>query len=55
MGQGGALFLSSWLTTLSVRDGLFLAAIVPAAAIVLAAVLVPRVIGAPGPQRAASR
>jgi MFS transporter, DHA1 family, tetracycline resistance protein len=47
VGQGGGLFLSSWLTTLSVRDGLFLAAIVPAAAIVLAAILVPRVIGAP--------
>jgi hypothetical protein len=47
VGQGGALFLSSWLTALSVRDGLFLAAIVPAAAIVLAAVLVPRVTGAP--------
>ena len=52
VGQGGALFLSSWLATLSVRDGLFLAAIVPAAAIPLAAALVPRVIGAAAGQPA---
>ncbi|HXW44852.1 MAG TPA: MFS transporter [Streptosporangiaceae bacterium] len=45
VGQGGALFLSAWLATLSVRDGLFLAAIVPAAAIPLAAVLIPRIAG----------
>lgn len=43
VGQGGALFLSSWLATLSARNGLFLAAIVPAAAIPLAAVLIPRI------------
>jgi MFS transporter, DHA1 family, tetracycline resistance protein len=47
VGQGAALFLSSWLATLSVRNGLFLAAIVPAAAIPLAAVLVPRIVGEP--------
>jgi MFS transporter, DHA1 family, tetracycline resistance protein len=47
VGQGAALFLSAWLATLSVRDGLFLAAIVPAAAIPLAAVLVPRMAGVP--------
>ena len=52
VGQGGALFLSSWLATLSVRDGLFLAAIVPATAILLAAALVPRVIGATAGQPA---
>jgi len=45
VGQGAALFLSSWLATLSVRDGLFLAAFVPAAAIPLAAVLIPRMVG----------
>ncbi len=47
VGQGAALFLSAWLATLSVRDGLFLAAIVPAAAIPLAAILVPRRVGVP--------
>jgi hypothetical protein len=47
VGQGGALFLSAWLATLSARDGLFLAAIVPAAAIPLAAVLIPRIVGSP--------
>jgi MFS family permease len=47
VGQGAALFLSSWLATLSVRDGLFLAALVPATAIPLAAVLIPRVAGRP--------
>jgi MFS transporter, DHA1 family, tetracycline resistance protein len=47
VGQGAALFLSSWLTTLSARDGLFLAAIVPAAAIPLAVILIPRMAGAP--------
>ncbi len=54
VGQGAALFLSAWLATLSVRDGLFLAAIVPAAAIPLAAILVPRMAGVPesGGQRA---
>jgi MFS transporter, DHA1 family, tetracycline resistance protein len=45
VGQGAALFLSSWLATLSARDGLMLAAIVPAAAIPLAAVLIPRMAG----------
>ncbi len=45
VGQGAALFFSAWLATLSARDGLFLAAIVPAAAIPLAAILVPRVAG----------
>jgi MFS family permease len=47
VGQSAALFLSSWLATLSVRDGLFLAAIVPAAAIPLAALLIPRIAGVP--------
>jgi len=45
VGQGVALFLSAWLATLSARNGLFLAAIVPAAAIPLAAILVPRKVG----------
>jgi MFS transporter, DHA1 family, tetracycline resistance protein len=47
VGQGAALFLSAWLATLSVRDGLFLAAFVPAAAIPLAAILIPRMAGVP--------
>lgn len=51
VGQGAALFLSSWLATLSARDGLYLAAIVPAAAVPMAAMLIPRMPagGAPGP------
>ena len=52
VGQGAALFLSAWLATLSVRDGLFLAAIVPAAAIPLSLVLIPRMAG--GPARTAT-
>jgi MFS transporter, DHA1 family, tetracycline resistance protein len=47
VGQGAALFISAWLATLSAQDGLFLAAIVPAAAIPLAAVLVPRAVAKP--------
>jgi MFS family permease len=50
VGQGAALFLSAWLATLSARDGLFLAAIVPAAAIPLAAVLIPRIAATPAPK-----
>jgi DHA1 family tetracycline resistance protein-like MFS transporter len=42
VGQSAALFLSSWLATLSARDGLMLAAIVPAVAIPLAVILIPR-------------
>jgi MFS transporter, DHA1 family, tetracycline resistance protein len=55
VGQGAALFLSAWLATLSARDGLFLAAIVPAAAIPLAAVLVPRVAGVPASEEQRAR
>ena len=47
VGQGAALFLSAWLATLSARDGLALAAIVPAAAVPLAAVLIPRMVPVP--------
>jgi predicted MFS family arabinose efflux permease len=42
VGQGGALLLSAWLSGLSVRTGLLLGALVPAAAIPLALVLIPR-------------
>jgi MFS transporter, DHA1 family, tetracycline resistance protein len=51
VGQGATLFLSAWLATLSARDGLFLAAIVPAAAIPLAAVLIPRIAPVPARER----
>jgi MFS family permease len=47
VGQAAALFLSAWLATLSVRNGLFLAAIVPATAIPLAALLTPRMARGP--------
>jgi MFS transporter, DHA1 family, tetracycline resistance protein len=49
VGQGGALVLAAWLTGLGARGGLMIAALVPAAAIPLALVLIPRVPGAPGP------
>jgi DHA1 family tetracycline resistance protein-like MFS transporter len=49
VGQGAALLLAAYLATLSARDGLLLGAIVPAAAIPLAAILVPRFAGRPVP------
>jgi len=42
VGQGGALILAAWLSGLSARDGLLIGAIVPAAAIPLALLLIPR-------------
>jgi DHA1 family tetracycline resistance protein-like MFS transporter len=49
VGQGGALVLAAWLTGLGPRSGLLIAALVPAAAIPLALVLIPR-----GPRAAAA-
>jgi MFS transporter, DHA1 family, tetracycline resistance protein len=55
VGQAGALFLAAWLSGLGARSALGIGAIVPAAAIPLALVLLPRVRrghdhpGAPGP------
>ena len=43
VGQCGALALAAWLTGLGSRDGLLIAALVPAAAIPLGLVLIPRV------------
>jgi MFS family permease len=45
VGQGGALILAAWLSGLSARSGLLIAAFVPAAAIPLSLVLIPRVTG----------
>jgi len=42
VGQGGALVLAAWLSGLSARDGLLIGAIVPASAIPLALLLIPR-------------
>src|ERR1700691_1245813 len=42
IGQGGALLLASWLSTLSARNALLIGALVPAAAIPLAALLIRR-------------
>jgi MFS transporter, DHA1 family, tetracycline resistance protein len=42
VGQGGALLLAAWLTGLSARNGLLIAAFVPAAAVPLCLVLIPR-------------
>lgn len=53
VGQAGALFLAAWLSGLSTRSALLAGAIVPAAAIPLALVLIPRVgPAAPRPARA---
>jgi MFS family permease len=56
VGQGGALVLAAWLSGLSARHGLLIAAVVPAAAIPLSLLLIPRLTGtsaassaAPGP------
>jgi MFS family permease len=45
VGQGGALVLAAWLSTLHERTGLAIAALIPAAAIPLALVLIPRLAG----------
>jgi DHA1 family tetracycline resistance protein-like MFS transporter len=42
IGQGGALLLAAWLSGLSEKTGLAIAALVPAAAIPLSLVLLPR-------------
>jgi MFS family permease len=42
IGQGGALILAAWLTTLDERTGLAIAALVPAAAVPLSLMLLPR-------------
>jgi hypothetical protein len=43
VGQGGPLVLAAWLSGLSARDGLLIGAVVPAAAVPLALLLIPRV------------
>jgi MFS family permease len=48
VGQGCALLLAAWLSTLSARNALLIGAFVPAAAIPLAAVLIRRAPEAPG-------
>ncbi len=54
VGQGAALLLAAWLTGLSAREGLLIGAVVPAAAIPLSLMLIPRVpaatAGQPAPQ-----
>jgi MFS transporter, DHA1 family, tetracycline resistance protein len=52
VGQGGALVLAAWLSGLSARNGLLIAAFVPAAAIPFSLLLIPSAPGtvvAPGP------
>ena len=60
IGQGGALFLAAWLSGLSEKTGLGIAALVPAAAIPLSLMLLPRMTrpaesgpATPGPAQAA--
>ena len=45
VGQGGALILAAWLSGLTARTGLLIAALVPATAVPLGALLIPRVTG----------
>jgi MFS family permease len=45
VGQGAALLLAAWLTGLGARSGLLIAALVPAAAIPLSALLIPGAAG----------
>src|SRR5215472_8058356 len=47
VGQGGGLVLAAWLSGLSARNALLIAAIVPAAAVPLSLMLVPRMPGIP--------
>jgi MFS transporter, DHA1 family, tetracycline resistance protein len=51
VGQGGALVLAAWLSGLSARNGLLIAAVVPAAAIPLSLLLIPRMAGMAGAAR----
>lgn len=51
VGQGAALILAAWLSGLSPRTGLLVGAIVPATAVPLALLLIPRM--PPAPQRSA--
>jgi MFS transporter, DHA1 family, tetracycline resistance protein len=48
VGQGGALVLAAWLSELSARNGLLIAAFVPAAAIPFSLLLIPRMRGTAG-------
>jgi MFS transporter, DHA1 family, tetracycline resistance protein len=48
VGQGGALVLAAWLSGLSARNGLLIAAFVPAAGIPLSLLLIPRMRGTAG-------
>src|SRR5258708_4852343 len=55
-GQGGGLVLAAWLSGLTARNGLLIAALVPVAAIPLSLTLIPRMSGtaaAPPPPPAA--
>jgi DHA1 family tetracycline resistance protein-like MFS transporter len=54
VGQGAALLFSSWLSGLSPRTGLLLGALVPAAAVPLALLLVPRTPAAAPPHARAA-
>src|SRR5579875_1133862 len=47
IGQGGALILAAWLSTLSERTGLSIAALIPAAAIPLSLMMLPRLADKP--------
>jgi MFS transporter, DHA1 family, tetracycline resistance protein len=53
VGQGGALVLAAWLSGLSARNGLLIAAFVPAVAIPLSLLLIPSAPGTVVPSRAA--
>jgi MFS family permease len=50
VGRGGALILAAWLSGLSARTGLQYAALVPALAIPLSALLIPRIAAPAAPE-----
>jgi len=54
VGQGGGLVLAAWLSGLTARNALLIAALVPAAAIPLSVMLIPRMTGSAAAARPAA-
>jgi MFS transporter, DHA1 family, tetracycline resistance protein len=54
VGQGGGLVLAAWLSGLTARNALLIAALVPAAAIPLSVMLIPRMAGSAAAARPAA-
>jgi MFS transporter, DHA1 family, tetracycline resistance protein len=54
VGQGGGLVLAAWLSGLTARNALLIAAVVPAAAVPLSLILIPRMAGSAAAARPAA-